>query len=228
MKRLKQCMIFTLICLPLTLCKCTNKLANSTNFVEVNNNEECLTIDNFDSVKNFILKNGIQTKLYKAGLIADTNTLSNQIFFENKTLALIDFQNYNHIIIIDKFDEDKIPAYFVSNENNPCQISAYYSVLETNKSILARKENWCKIILGIKNYSIKNNFLISKEAALIIAQKDAQKDYRDLAIYNIKAELKDMNWCVDYNLSNPQMIGGGPHYIICGKSGNILMRKYEQ
>jgi hypothetical protein len=196
--------------------------------VEINNNEDCLTIDNFDLLKNFILKNGIQTKLYKTGIMADSNTLSSQIFYKNKTLALIDYQNYNHIIIIDILNEDIIPTYFVSNKNNSCQSSAYYSVFDTDKSISTRNGNWCKIIVGIKNNTVKNNILINKETALIIAQKDAQTAYSDLSIYNITAELKNMNWYVDYNLSDLQILGGGPHYIICGKSGNILMRKYDQ
>jgi hypothetical protein len=228
MKRLRQCIIFTFICLAMLLCKCTNQYTKTKDSVEINNKEDCLSIDNFDLVKNFILENGIQTKLYNAGIMADTTTLSSQIFFENKTLALIDYQDYNHIIIIDILNEDEIPTYFVSNENDSCQTSAYYSVFETDKSISVRNENWCKIIIGIKDFPVNSTVLINKETALLIAQMDAQKAYSDLSIYKITAELKDMNWHVDYNLSNPQMLGGGPHYIICGKSGNILMRRYEQ
>lgn len=136
------------------LCKCTAQSTNTMGSLDINNIEDCLTIENFDLVKKFILKNGIKTKLYTTGIIADTNTLSSQIFFGNKTLALIDYQDYNHIIIIDKLNEDEIPIYFVSNENNSCQISAYYSVFDTEKSISIRNENWCKITIGIKNWSL--------------------------------------------------------------------------
>ena len=78
------------------------------------------------------------------------------------------------------------------------------------------------------NHSEKNSILIDEEKALEIANNDAQKAYRDLSIYNIKAELKDEEWHIDYNLSNPQMLGGGPHYVISAKTGKILSYKYEQ
>jgi hypothetical protein len=76
--------------------------------------------------------------------------VSIQIIFENKTLALIQYKNYNHIIVIDKPNENIIPTYFVSNENNSCQMTAYYSLFDTDYSVSTRNEDWCKIIDGIK------------------------------------------------------------------------------
>ncbi len=78
------------------------------------------------------------------------------------------------------------------------------------------------------NNSEKSLTLIDKEKALEIANNDAQKAYRDLSIYNIKAELIGEKWHIDYNLSDPKMLGGGPHYVISAKTGKILSYKYEQ
>jgi len=97
-----------------------------------------------------------------------------------------------------------------------------------NDTIIAHREmaikKWVKWILE-NNYA---NNCIDKEAALKIAKEDAQTAYRDLSIYDVEVRYIAGNWQVDYNLSNPQMLGGGPHYIICGKTGSILKRRYEQ
>lgn len=79
-----------------------------------------------------------------------------------------------------------------------------------------------------ENIMKKKSVLIDREEALKIAKEDAQQIYRDLSIYKIKAELKDEKWFVDYNLSNPQMVGGGPHYVISAKTGKIISYRYEQ
>lgn len=70
--------------------------------------------------------------------------------------------------------------------------------------------------------------LIDREEALKIAKENAQRIYRDLSIYKIKAELKDEKWYVDYVISDPQMVGGGPHYVISAKTGEIISYRYEQ
>jgi hypothetical protein len=69
---------------------------------------------------------------------------------------------------------------------------------------------------------------ITEAAARAIAEEDAKHVYRDLSIYQIKTELKDGNWHVDYELKGEAMAGGGPHYVISGTTGKILERKYEQ
>jgi hypothetical protein len=49
-----------------------------------------------------------------------------------------------------------------------------------------------------------------------------------LSIYQVKTELKDGNWHVDYELKGEAMAGGGLHYIISARTGTILERRYEQ
>lgn len=69
---------------------------------------------------------------------------------------------------------------------------------------------------------------IDRESALRIAEDDAAKMYRDRGIYKVTAKLKNGRWFVDYNITNPQMVGGGPHYVISAKTGEIISRRYEQ
>jgi hypothetical protein len=76
----------------------------------------------------------------------------------------------------------------------------------------------------MKDTSIK----IDEQRALEIARNDASKIYRDLSIYTVKAKLEADSWYVDYKITNPQMLGGGPHYIISAKTGDILSYRYEQ
>ncbi len=77
--------------------------------------------------------------------------------------------------------------------------------------------------------TVKTNIvLFDRNTILKIADKDARSVYKDLSIYRVKAELKKELWYVDYELSNPQMIGGGPHYIISATTGEILSFRYEQ
>ena len=70
--------------------------------------------------------------------------------------------------------------------------------------------------------------VIDKDSILKIAEKNAKTAYRDLTGYDVKAELKDGKWYVDYELSNQDMVGGGPHYVISAKTGEILSCRYEQ
>lgn len=74
----------------------------------------------------------------------------------------------------------------------------------------------------------KGMSVIDKKMALRIAAKDAAKMYRDLSPYRVSAELKDGNWRVDYELKDPSFVGGGPHYLISGETGNIMLYRYEQ
>ncbi|HBL61890.1 MAG TPA: hypothetical protein DDZ80_26810 [Cyanobacteria bacterium UBA8803] len=76
--------------------------------------------------------------------------------------------------------------------------------------------------------SAEESLMISKEEALEIAKKDAQIAYRDLTIYEVNAEVKENNWYIDYELKNPDLHGGGPHYVISGSTGEIISKRYEQ
>jgi hypothetical protein len=69
---------------------------------------------------------------------------------------------------------------------------------------------------------------VTKEQALAIADADAAGHYRDLSRYAVTAEFDGRTWHVDYDLKDPALEGGGPHYIISGADGTILQRRYEQ
>ena len=70
--------------------------------------------------------------------------------------------------------------------------------------------------------------LVASDRALFVAQSDAQQAYRDLSGYRIQLVLEDDGWHVDYELKNPQLVGGGPHYIIDAQTGAIISKRYEQ
>jgi hypothetical protein len=69
---------------------------------------------------------------------------------------------------------------------------------------------------------------ISCDRALKIAQADAQRVYRDLFLYRISISLEDDGWQVDYELKDPNLNGGGPHYLIDAHSGEIISKRYDQ
>ena len=69
---------------------------------------------------------------------------------------------------------------------------------------------------------------ITCDQALRIARLDAEKAYRDLSEYRITLALEDDGWHVDYELKEPLVCGGGPHYLIDQTSGQILLKRYDQ
>jgi hypothetical protein len=69
---------------------------------------------------------------------------------------------------------------------------------------------------------------ISREQALRIAHEDGIRAYRDLSGLHITIALEDDGWHVDYELTDPRMNGGGPHYIIDARSGAIVWKRYDQ
>ncbi len=69
---------------------------------------------------------------------------------------------------------------------------------------------------------------ISCDQALRIARTDAETAYRDLSMYRISISLEEQGWLVDYELKDPNLQGGGPHYVIDAESGEILSKRYEQ
>jgi len=60
------------------------------------------------------------------------------------------------------------------------------------------------------------------------AQSDAERAYRDLSAYRITLEHHPDGWHIDYELKDPQLNGGGPHYVIDAFTGAILRKRYEQ
>ncbi len=69
---------------------------------------------------------------------------------------------------------------------------------------------------------------IAGDQALTIAQGDASRAYRDLSRYRIQLELQADGWHIDYELKDPRLKGGGPHYVIDAVSGRIISKRYEQ
>jgi len=136
-----------LIILSAIIYSCNNQTTHNIIYQNHNDEDNCLTIDNFNKVKEFILTKGEKIKLFKVGIIADTTTLSTQLLLENKTIVFI--ENESRIIVIKKNDKETIPIYFVSKKNNSCEISAYYSVLDTDESIKLRKDDWCEVVMKI-------------------------------------------------------------------------------
>ncbi len=70
--------------------------------------------------------------------------------------------------------------------------------------------------------------LLAADQALTIAQADAVKAYRDLSGYRIRLALEEDGWHVDYELKDPKLKGGGPHYVIDSFTGAIVSKRYEQ
>ena len=70
--------------------------------------------------------------------------------------------------------------------------------------------------------------IISSDQALQIARLDGEKVYRDLTPYRITLTLEPDGWHVDYELKDPNLNGGGPHYVIDPANGKIVRKRYEQ
>jgi hypothetical protein len=69
---------------------------------------------------------------------------------------------------------------------------------------------------------------LAGDQVLAIAQADAARVYRDLSVFQIHLVLEDDGWHVDYELKNPRLKGGGPHYIIDARTGAVISKRYEQ
>ena len=70
--------------------------------------------------------------------------------------------------------------------------------------------------------------LIASDQALQIARLDAEKRYKDLTCYRILLALESDGWHVDYELKDPNLNGGGPHYVLDAVTGAIVSKRYEQ
>lgn len=69
---------------------------------------------------------------------------------------------------------------------------------------------------------------IAGDQALAIAQADASGAYRELTGYRIQLVLEADGWHVDYELRDPRLKGGGPHYVIDASTGAIISKRYDQ
>jgi hypothetical protein len=75
---------------------------------------------------------------------------------------------------------------------------------------------------------VSHDVAIAADQALSAAQADAAHAYRDLSPYRIHVSLEPDGWHVDYELKNPHLKGGGPHYLIDPRTGAILSKRYQQ
>jgi hypothetical protein len=69
---------------------------------------------------------------------------------------------------------------------------------------------------------------IAPDEALKIARADAEGVYGDLSAYRITIVLAEEGWRIDYDLADPHVKGGGPHYVIDSFNGRIVSKRYEQ
>jgi hypothetical protein len=69
---------------------------------------------------------------------------------------------------------------------------------------------------------------LSCDQALQIARLDAERAYGDLSPYRIVIALESDGWHIDYELKDPDLNGGGPHYVIEPGTGTIRFKVYYQ
>jgi len=65
------------------------------------------------------------------------------------------------------------------------------------------------------------------DEALHTARLDAENVYGDLDGYRISVVLEADGWQIDYELKDPNLDGGGPHYVINSSTGAIIFKRYE-
>lgn len=69
---------------------------------------------------------------------------------------------------------------------------------------------------------------ISSDEALRIVQPDAARVYGDLQPYRISIQMSGDAWFIEYELADPRMKGGGPHYVVDAHTGEIRSKRYQQ
>jgi hypothetical protein len=69
---------------------------------------------------------------------------------------------------------------------------------------------------------------LASDEALRIARGDAESVYPDLSTYRIEITLEGDGWHIAYELKDPTLNGGGPHYVIDAATGAIVSKKYYQ
>jgi hypothetical protein len=69
---------------------------------------------------------------------------------------------------------------------------------------------------------------ITSDQALQVARLDGERAYKDLTPFRVVVALEADGWHIDYELKNPQLNGGGPHYVVDALSGTIVSKRYEQ
>ena len=69
---------------------------------------------------------------------------------------------------------------------------------------------------------------LAADQVLTIAQEDAIQACRDLSGYRVCLALEEDGWHIDYELKDPKLKGGGPHYVVDAFNGVIVTKRYEQ
>lgn len=69
---------------------------------------------------------------------------------------------------------------------------------------------------------------LASDEALRIARADAERVYRELDSFRIEITREADGWHIDYELKDPNLNGGGPHYVIDATSGRIVSKRYDQ
>lgn len=69
---------------------------------------------------------------------------------------------------------------------------------------------------------------IASDEALRVARQDAERAYGDLAAYRTAIVLEPDGWHIDYELRDPDVQGGGPHYVVSRWQPRIVLKRYEQ
>lgn len=75
---------------------------------------------------------------------------------------------------------------------------------------------------------LKPRQTLAADQILTFAQADAVRVYGDLSAYCVRLALEPDGWHVDYELRDPRLKGGGPHYVLDPATGAILTKRYEQ
>lgn len=73
-----------------------------------------------------------------------------------------------------------------------------------------------------------NSATISADEALSIVRPDAELAYGALNDYSISIQLQSDGWHIDFELPEPEVKGGGPHYVVDARSGVIAFKRYDQ
>lgn len=69
---------------------------------------------------------------------------------------------------------------------------------------------------------------LTSDEILRIANEDAIRMYGDISQSRILICRQADGWRVEFEIDNPDVQGGGPLYLIDGKDGTILSKKYCQ
>jgi hypothetical protein len=82
--------------------------------------------------------------------------------------------------------------------------------------------------MSIQTVTKQGRPAVTSDEAMRIARLDAEAVYGDLSSYCITVFCGQDGWHVDYELTEPLIAGGGPHYVIDGATGQIIFKRYDQ